>query len=218
MRIDLVVVMLSLTALLAHADSFEPAVGDAVSAQSLQVHEAAATAAAAAASYHSKPGAFDWRTVKRPAISIGAEYTRQFKDGWDEMINVLAHTSSCAKFFADNGHSSTEVAAALGATTYKVYSFKKGEESIGAKTLGPIDVEINADGLFITATGGKITLNRQRYDLSLDSNVRGMVLLHELGHELGIFPADRGNPELNAHHSLTIIGSCFPGHSMPIRS
>jgi hypothetical protein len=214
MRIELVVAVLTLTTVLANADSsFETAAGDAVSFEGQQIHQAAAKASSA----HSKTNAFDWRKVKRPAIGIGAEYTRPFKDGWDEMISVLAHAPSCAKFFADNGHAETEVAAALEATNYKVYSFKKGEESIGAKTLGPIDVEINADGIFVTAKDGKITLNRVRYDLSLDSNVRGMVLLHELGHELGIFPADRGNPELNAHHSLTIIRNCFPMYAMPKR-
>jgi hypothetical protein len=212
MRINLVVALLSLSTVLAKADSFEPAVGDAVSAQSHQIHAAAAVAAAA--SSKAKANAFDWRTVKRPEIGIGAEHTKAFKDGWDEMISVLAHASNCAKFFADNGHSVNEVAASLQATNYKVYPFKK-EDNIGAKTLGPVDVEINADGLFLTATDGKITLNRRRYDLSQVSYVRGMILLHELGHELGIFPADREDAELNARHSLTIIRNCFPMYSMP---
>ena len=215
MRIDLVVVLLSLTAVLANADSFETAAGDAVSRQSQHIHKTAVTAAAAAASSHSKPNVFDWRTVTRPKIGIGAEYTKQFKNGWDEMINVLAHGSSCAKFFADNGHPVSEVAASLGATNYKVYLFKKGEDGIGAKTLGPVDVEINAAGIFVTATDGKITLNRRGYDLAEVSNVRGMILLHELGHELGIFGADRENAELNAHHSLLIIQNCFPMYSRP---
>ena len=216
MRIEFVVVMLTLTAVLANADSsFETAAGDAVSRQSQQIHKTAVSAAAAAGSSHSKPKGFDWRTVTRPKIGIGAEYTKPFKDGWDEMINVLAHSSNCAKFFAENGHPAEEVGAVLAATDYKVYSFVKGEESIGAKTLGPADVEINADGLFLTAKDGKISLNRQNYDLFQLSNVRGMILLHELGHELGIFPADRGNAELNAHHSLTIIQNCFPMYSRP---
>ena len=45
--------------------------------------------------------------------------------------------------------------------------------------------------------------------------MRGMILLHELGHELGIFPADREDAELNAHHSLLIIRNRFPIYSMP---
>ena len=219
MRIDLVLVMMSLTAVLAHADSFETTVGDAVSLQIQQIHKTAATAAAAsaaAASSRAKPNAFNWSAVPRPAIGIGAEYTKTFKDGWDEMINVLGHASNCAKLFADKGHAAGEVASTLAATNYKVYAFKK-EDGIGAKTLGPVDVEINAAGVFVTGTEGKITLDRRNYDLSQISNVRGMILLHELGHQLGIFGADRDDAALNAHHSLLVIGACFPSHVMPVQ-
>jgi hypothetical protein len=220
MRIDLVVAgMLSLSAVLASADAFESSVNDGISFESLRIHKAAATAAAesaAASSSRSNPDAFDWRAVRRPAIGIGAEYTKVFKDGWDEMIDVLAHTRSCAKLFADKGHAAGEVASTLAATNYKVYAFKK-EDGIGAKTLGPVDVEINAAGVFVTGTEGKITLDRRSYDLSEISNVRGMILLHELGHQLGIFGADRDDAALNAHHSLLVIGACFPSHVMPVQ-
>ena len=69
---------------LANADSFETAAGDAVPYQSAQIHKAAA--AAASSHSKSKPNAFDWRAVPRPSINIGTEYTKPFKDGWDEIL------------------------------------------------------------------------------------------------------------------------------------
>jgi len=74
-------------------------------------------------------------------------------------------------------------------------------------------VYINLNGIFVTAEDGHVTIARKRCNLGNPSNVRGFILLHELGHQLGIFGKDAG-PDLqdqNAAHSMDIINHCFAG-------
>ena len=133
-----------------------------------------------------------------------------FHDGWDDMLNRL-NNKNCHKFFCDHGFSPQRVLQTLQGTHYGFQSL--GNPDTGAATTPYGSVVINTDGLFVTADSGTVTLGKMRCRLGNDSDVRGMILLHELGHQLGIFGEDAG-PDLapqNTAHSLDIINHCFPG-------
>lgn len=134
-----------------------------------------------------------------------------FAGGWKAAMEALKEQKSCQKFFADHGDNYDKVVATLEKTEYH---FEKLQSSVGAETLDDHTVFVNSDGIFVTATSGDVTLNRKRYDLEETYRVRAMIIMHELGHQLGIFGVDFGTPDLesvNAAHSLDIIRNCLPG-------
>jgi len=141
-----------------------------------------------------------------------------FKDGWDEMLSAL-NGKNCQEFFCDHGFNREKVLGTLKGTEYRFLPLPRGPKA-GAQTNPPDSVFINTEGLYITADSGAVTLGNERYNLVNNSNVRALILLHELGHQLGIFPADVGSADLdarNAAHSIEILKHCFPLYSFPVR-
>jgi hypothetical protein len=158
-------------------------------------------------------------TVGGPKDQRRKDELKLFAGGWKTAMQALNEAKNCRKFFADNGHDYAEVIRTLEATDYHFYKMQDG---VGAATMDAKTVYINTNGVFVDAADGWVTLNRKRYDLEEPDRVRAMVLLHELGHQLGIFGADAG-PDLesvNAAHSLDIIRNCLPGDgdAMPLPS
>ncbi len=142
------------------------------------------------------------------------KYAAMFKDGWDETMDLLKN-KDCQKFFAGHGDSLQTVLRMLSGTEYRF--LRLSSPDYGAETNGPGSVFINTDGVFVTAVDGRITLDGRHYDLESLSRLRGMILLHELGHELGFFGPDAGLKleSANAGHSLAIIHTCLPADGMP---
>jgi hypothetical protein len=72
-------------------------------------------------------------------------------------------------------------------------------------------VQINALGLYMTATSGEINLpNGSTFDLGSVVNVQPFVLLHELGHELKGntgFGLDQ-DAATNSAQSIAVIKEC----------
>lgn len=151
------------------------------------------------------------KPVPAPALPAGTPrpLIRLFDDGWRSAMSALKGRD-CRRFFGD------AVAETMRATEYRFLTLPQGP-TVGAQTNGPRSVFINAEGLFVTASDGRITLDRRGYDLWSADRVRAMILLHELGHQLKLFGPDAG-PELraeNARHSLDVIAACVPGRPLP---
>ncbi|HVC08932.1 MAG TPA: hypothetical protein VNH15_03225 [Elusimicrobiota bacterium] len=142
------------------------------------------------------------------------KYASMFNDGWQETMELLK-SRDCRKFFAGHGDDLQAVLRMLSGTEYRFLNL--GSSNVGAETVGPGSVFINTAGVFVTAQDGRIMLDGRHYDLESLSRLRGMILLHELGHELGFFGVDAGRKleEVNAGHSLAIIHSCLPADGMP---
>jgi hypothetical protein len=109
----------------------------------------------------------------------------------------------------------------LDATEYRVldlgrYTFNAAtlETSVtGAQTASATDVHINKQGpffnnqMFIRERGKPVTLD-------FHSGLRGaafgaLLLLHELGHQTGIFGSDRGDPDKNLGYTQRVKEACF---------
>jgi RHS repeat-associated protein len=140
---------------------------------------------------------------------------KMLEDGMDTALHAL-NGKDCRALFCGHGADPVE---RLKRTKY--YFFDLGDETVGAETPpgGDMDmVLINSKGLFVTANSGIVTFGKARYDLGMNSNVRAMILLHELGHQLGIFPPDAGKSlqdQRNAH-SIDVVKHCFPLYTVPI--
>ncbi|MEA2204181.1 MAG: hypothetical protein QOE77_957 [Blastocatellia bacterium] len=124
----------------------------------------------------------------------------------------------CAALF---GKSVSDLIAMLDATEYRVldlgrYTFNAAtlETSVtGAQTASATDVHINKQGpffnnqMFIRERGKPVTLD-------FHSGLRGaafgaLLLLHELGHQTGIFGSDRGDPDKNLGYTQRVKEACF---------
>ncbi len=178
-----------------------------------QAGDAALTVRRAFAAYIKKrvplppPPAFAQQLPKRRV--------RAFRDGWDEALRLLRDEKDCRGLYAKHGFGFDEVVKTMSSTNYAFYDL--GDASIGAETLDRGSVFINTRGLFVTVQDGLITLDRRHYDLGDASDVRAMILLHELGHQLGFFGPDHGPglEQANAEHSLDVIRACIPGGAIP---
>jgi hypothetical protein len=96
-------------------------------------------------------------------------------------------------------------------TEYRFVTLPQGPGT-GAQTPDSTHVQINIAGVYMTAIGGGIRLpNGFTCNLGSVTNVRALVLLHELGHQLsGItgFTPDVDRATYSAH-SMRIIKACF---------
>ena len=102
----------------------------------------------------------------------------------------------------------------LNNTPYRFVPLPQGP-GVGAQTQENGDVQINTLGLYMTATGGGIKLpDGSTFNLGGVNDVRALILLHELGHELsdttGFVPDT--DPAINAAHTKRIIDACFAKH------
>jgi YD repeat-containing protein len=128
--------------------------------------------------------------------------------------------ADCAKLF---GKSAADLVNMLENTEYRVLAFKDGAPRydsatgettvIGAQTNSPSSVFINEKGPFFNnrmLVIGKTGLQT----LDLNSGLHGkefsaLLLLHELGHQTGIFGSDAGNQKLNDKYTQQVRKACF---------
>ena len=153
---------------------------------------------------------------ERPAnLRPGTEekYWRPFSDGFKEALRLI-NQSDCKKFFTCESGGKDPVRA-LNDSTYDFAKLPQGP-GVGAQTNVPprepghVDVDINTDGVFVTGDSGIATFaGGHRVDAGELNDLRAIILLHELGHQLGIFPADT-DASLNWNHTLKIIQHCAP--------
>jgi RHS repeat-associated protein len=102
----------------------------------------------------------------------------------------------------------------LNNTPYRFLALPQGPK-VAAQTAENGDVQINMLGLYMTATDGRIALpDGSSFDLGGVNDVRALILLHELGHELsggtGFVPDT--DPAINAAHTKRVIDACFIKH------
>jgi hypothetical protein len=83
----------------------------------------------------------------------------------------------------------------------------------GAATFGPTDVWINSQGfffdqnVFVPASGKFAYFD---FGTGLSGNDWGaLLLLHELGHQTGVFKPDAGSPGLNFAQTQSVLDNCF---------
>jgi RHS repeat-associated protein len=83
----------------------------------------------------------------------------------------------------------------------------------GAATFGPTDVWINSQGfffdqnVFVPASGKFAYFD---FGTGLSGNDWGaLLLLHELGHQTGVFKPDAGSPGLNSAQTQSVLDNCF---------
>jgi RHS repeat-associated protein len=143
------------------------------------------------------------------------QYWDPFSEGFAEALNRLK-SGKCGELFESTCHPGSNDAGAdrMRATLYRFVVLLQGPGT-AAQTVNEVpktDVQINIEGLYMTATSGKIRLpNGNMYDLGSVTNVRAFILLHELGHQLSGNTGftDDTNADINSRHSILIINRCF---------
>ena len=149
---------------------------------------------------------------------MNQKYVKDFQKALTEAEKRL-QKADCAKLF---GKSAADLVNMLENTEYRVltlasggptYDSNTGEVSVvGAQTNSSTSVFINDKGPFFNQTpfvpGKGITT------LDFGSNLRGaqfgaLLLLHELGHQTGIFGSDAGNQKLNREYTRRVQKACF---------
>jgi len=160
----------------------------------------------------------------------GAPYTAaqvaSLNAGFHYAFDVATENLSCVEYFAGLGSDADTyqiaqaygyVANAMAATTYRILPL--ASPSTGAATIGASDVFINSTGVFFTATpaaDGSVTVflpDSVTGAASANTFVsvqalQGFMLLHELGHQLGLYGADTTAVD-NGRNSRAILDHCF---------
>ena len=158
-------------------------------------------------------------------LAVGPKNTPEqisaFNGGFAEALRRL-NNSDCLKLFCDDGKKKKrnkspkmlDPVDVLDHTEYHIYPFS-GNSKAGAQTNSTNSVFINSNGpffgdnstIYIPNDKPGITSLREVPFGSLDE-MRAFILLHELGHQVGIFPADLF-PFINGTHSLRVLEACF---------
>jgi len=157
--------------------------------------------------------------AKRPDNLVSGtpkKYWKPFKKALAEALNRLSK-QSCDQFFhLHAGCRSGPLgvgANRMRETNYRFLAADDDGPGVGAATMGPTDVRINPDGLFVTATTGTIRLpDGSTFNLGSALNVQAFILLHELGHQLKEntgFTRDVDDSARNTAHSVAVIKACF---------
>ena len=142
-----------------------------------------------------------------------------FNSGFAEALNRLKNPE-CRKLFCEGqkknkkNNQNLDPAGVLNHTEYRIIPFP-GNSQAGAVTNSTYNVFLNSNGpffgkeptVYIPSDRPGITSLRPVPFASLDQ-VRAFILLHELGHQLLIFPPDQF-PFVNGMHSLRVLESCF---------
>lgn len=143
-----------------------------------------------------------------------------FEDAWNRVTNpdCSGLRTPPSEVFALGG-GTWYLQQTLADTTYRIVPFPM-RGSTGAQTVDTNNVMINLAGAFFTATpdgNGLVTFRipnpttpNQTSTFTLGvADFRAFVLLHELGHQAGVFGADTGDPAANGQHSLNVLRDCF---------
>ena len=154
---------------------------------------------------------------KPPNLPFGTpkKYWKPFSRGMKQALKRL-NNKPCAELFENSCHEGPDLNGAnqMKNTEYRFVPLPQGS-GVGAQTVDSTHVQVNSMGLFMTAVSGRITLpDGSTFDLGSAQNVQAMILLHELGHQLGNetgFTPDV-DAATNAAHTKRIIDACFQKH------
>lgn len=132
-------------------------------------------------------------------MPFGAKYTgRQMRALANGLNNALSHLveEDCAELFA-SGHD---------------------DPSTGAYTTRSTEVTINRAGAFFTAmpnSNGTVTVGMPNpagisasFTFADTATLQGLLLLHELGHQMGVFGRDL-NAAVNGANTQAVLDHCF---------
>ncbi|MFY9553733.1 MAG: RHS repeat-associated core domain-containing protein [Blastocatellia bacterium] len=156
--------------------------------------------------------------LPRPSLPRGTpqDVVNAFNAAFDNLEQRLRNNPRCAALFGglDNA------IRTLGATNYRYlplgaprYDQGTGEYIVtGAQTNGPDSVFVNSLGPFINQTLNVPGHGDRVFDFG--TGLRGadfaaLILLHELGHQVGIFGPDRSNQARNRSHTDQVLRECF---------
>jgi hypothetical protein len=128
----------------------------------------------------------------------------------------IASNPKCADMFGGWDKAMTT----LGNTNYRVIPLgaptldaSGRATATGAGTVGPNDVFINSQGfffdqnVFVAASGAFAYFD---FGTGLSGNDWGaLLLLHELGHQTGVFKPDAGSSSLNSAQTQSVLDNCF---------
>jgi len=138
------------------------------------------------------------------------QQTAQLTAGWVDALNRLKD-SSCRKLFCDKHHK-LDPADLLRKTYYELQSLNGAGE---AATMTSMLVYIDPTGEFFTSkTTAYIPYDKKDREgmrsVQFDSvaDLDAFILLHELGHQVGIFGPDLFG-FINGGHSLSVLDACF---------
>jgi RHS repeat-associated protein len=170
-------------------------------------------------------GAIGGRGLVQPKVPAGNNYTAaQMLALTNGLNNALTHTDQvdCATFYAGGDDDpSLATANVLENTTYRLLRLPQGPGGTsppGAETADRTNVFINTAGAFFTAApsaNGTVTVtmpNTAGVPMSSTfantATLQGFILLHELGHQMGVFGADT-NAATNGANSQAVLDHCF---------
>lgn len=140
-------------------------------------------------------------------------------NGFKDALERVSSKPDCAGFFVAStfDHDLSAASNALEDTTYRIISLPSA--GFGAATMGPGDVFINSNGSFFITGNGSIVATMpdsqgKATQILFGSTTafEGFILLHELGHEMGVFGKDAGYPgadAVNGSNSKSILDNCF---------
>jgi RHS repeat-associated protein len=147
-------------------------------------------------------------TIVGPATP---DQVSQINAGFAEALNRLGN-SDCRKLFCKNKNN-LDPKKVLAATQYEVSQTL--QSSTGAATIAQNLVYLGARGIFFTpGTTANIPSDNPQISTKIEINFSSVadkaafVLLHELGHQVGIFPPDVFG-FINGRHSLRVLDACF---------
>jgi RHS repeat-associated protein len=157
----------------------------------------------------------------QPKVPGGNSYTpAQMQALTNGLNNALSHTDQvdCATFYAGGDEDpSLAVAGVLENTLYRLLALPQGPGT-GAQTVDLTDVFINTAGAFFNAganANGTVTVGmpnaagvQTAFTFANVSTFDGFVLLHELGHQMGVYGADV-DAAANGTNSQAVLDHCF---------
>ncbi|NOT61847.1 MAG: hypothetical protein HOP19_16660 [Acidobacteria bacterium] len=155
-----------------------------------------------------------------PDKFIAQQYKKAFNEALNEAIKRLSNKKNqkCAALFGGQ----EAAIATLQNTEYRVLTLpgggpkldpKTGNYSVtGAQTNGPNSVFINDKGPFFDQ---RLPLPEGGFKIiDMGTGRRGrdfgaLLLLHELGHQTGVFLSDSGDSKLNRSQTDKVLKACF---------
>jgi YD repeat-containing protein len=153
--------------------------------------------------------------LPRPNVPPGSpqKFKRAINDALADIDQRLRDRPACAALFGGLENA----LAILSSTEYRFLDLGGPEATdtggfrvTGAQTNSPTSVFINSQGPFINQTlfvsGGRT----QDFSNGMNAtSFRALLILHELGHQSGVFQPDRTDPDLNRTQTQKIIDACF---------
>ena len=157
----------------------------------------------------------------QPKVPGGNNYTpAQMQGLTNGLNNALSHTDQvdCATFYAGGDDDpSLAVANDLENTLYRLLPLPQGPGT-GAQTIDLTNVMINTAGAFFNAganANGTVTVGmpngagvQAAFTFANMSTFQGFILLHELGHQTGVFGPDV-DAAANGTNSQAVLDHCF---------